>query len=122
MNVKEALIAARDKIIDPTSWTVDFMAINADDKMVSPFDKSAVCFCAVGSLRFVTNTPDNKKDQIDNPNRYIIYERTMSYLSEAAMKLFKTHYPTNVNDEIGHEAVIAMYNEAIRLVEKERGL
>lgn len=46
-----ALIAARSLLSDPTCWTKDCMARNANGKIVAPQNYNAACFCAVGALR-----------------------------------------------------------------------
>jgi hypothetical protein len=112
--MKNYLIAARAKIADPANWTQHVLArdANGDDKPSDhPFanyihwegidgrDSQACQWCAVGAVQAVT-TED-------------IEATVILALCKAARQLHKADNIANVNDELGHGAVLACFDRAI---------
>jgi hypothetical protein len=54
---RQTLKAARQLITDPAKWTQNAFARDKNGKMISPTNNGAVCFCALGAIRFVTKEP-----------------------------------------------------------------
>lgn len=98
MNNKEILISARTLIINPKNWMTGTHATNKDgDYACFPSDPEAACFCAFGAL-----------DRLGRTDLYY------SHLENAAEVLYGTRdVARHVNDHLGHEAVIKMYDFAI---------
>jgi hypothetical protein len=46
----KVLRAARKLIEQPEAWTKEYIAQDAHDNWISPLDKRAVCWCALGAL------------------------------------------------------------------------
>lgn len=102
MNIKETLTAARDLISDPKNWTQKDAARTSNGMFCSADNPKATCWCAWGAL-----------DHVSDYNS-IINEKAAQALRNAAYKLFSTYnVAVDVNDRLGHEAVIKVYNQAI---------
>lgn len=97
----DALRIGRRLIQSFDGWTQGTFARDATGASVSALDENAVCFCALGALRNVNGASSASE-----------------YLWDAADKLFQTS-PIAVNDDIGHAAVLQMYDAAIAAAEAE---
>ena len=98
MKTSEILIAARDLIADPARWTQFSAARDAKNRPVEPFDLNAVCFCATGATSYIAE------------DQYVSADRLLGI---AARDLFELDYAEDVNDNLGHAAVMQMYAKAI---------
>lgn len=101
-----ALLRARERITDPTRWTVGRMAVDAHGLAIAPTRPEAVRWCAIGALRAVCRPG-------------AVREQAHSRLSEAAAVVAPTpdgagRLVSAINDLLGHTAVLALYDEAIR--------
>jgi hypothetical protein len=103
MDKKETLIKARALIADPAHWTTgDFARRALSGYSVDIHSPSAKCFCALGALA-----------RVRGPNNGGIFEGpAYPNLSAAARQLFNRSIPY-VNDHLGHDAVLKMFDKAI---------
>jgi hypothetical protein len=116
MTTKEYLIAARAKITDESNWTQHALARDvygsekprnhplADDTHWEGIDgrhPQACQWCALGALQAVTPTIEHEQD-------------ASSALNAAARHLYKGNNIPEVNDNIGHAAVLACFDKAIK--------
>lgn len=98
----DVLRAARAIIAEREHWTTGEMARNAEGNSCPWGSRDAVRFCALGAIRRVVRDPG---DVID----------ACAVLHAAARALYpeKASFVTEVNDQLGHEAVLAMFDRAI---------
>ena len=101
----DTLRAARETLSDPTRWTQGAYARSASGRRLWFESPSAVCWCAYGALG---------KHSGLHPEE----GRAADFLRRAADELFDL-YPTEVNDDRGHAAVLSMYDLAIALADVE---
>lgn len=101
----DVLRQARELITDSERWTQNEFARDFRGTAVSPRSELAVCWCAMGA---VSRVGDNK---------FWLRVETKRYLEIASQELFET-FPERVNDTLGHEAVLRMYDRAIELAEQ----
>ena len=97
--MKEILTKARDRVKDPEHWCQGTYALTKDGLDANPTEDRADRFCAIGALLRANDKSEN-------------YIKAELALRHAASKLFSKG-PTSVNDQLGHEAVVAMFDEAI---------
>jgi hypothetical protein len=112
MTTKDTLIKARALIADPARWTQHALARNAAGESHPPThpqgnnifweglqgnDPQACAWCAIGAIQHVTPTS----------------QKARRLLTIAADALYNTHV-ANVNDELGHTAVLEIYDHAIK--------
>lgn len=102
----DILRAARARIEDPKNWTQGDFAKLADGRGATSYDPDAVCWCAIGAVRAEAGLRDE------------VVER---YLVDAAQNHFSRRSPAMVNDCIGHDAVLQMYDAAIAAAEAGAG-
>ncbi len=104
MNVREALIAARDLIADPTRHTVGAFARTASGDVTDPTSASATCWCAEGALYHVTGTTLEYR-----------YSTLVTSSIEALRRVISSIATVPATNDIGgHSAVLAMYDRAIK--------
>lgn len=102
MNLREALIAARAVIEDPKHWTTEVAARDAGGEHVGSRSKDAVCWCAYGAGVKVAGYGG-------------LLARVVSALDTEARACGFDGYMaiTEVNDKMGHAAVLACFDRAI---------
>jgi len=104
MTTVEILEAARDLIANPARWTQGDFARDEGGVGVNADNGDAVCWCAVGGVRKVAESIG----ELYEPN--ILLDRASGEL-----------YPESesnvvwVNDRLGHDAVLRVYDRAIEL-------
>lgn len=106
--VVATLKAARALIQDPKNWTIGSYCISLGGSHNDL--NTGVQFCAVGALAKATNT---KLCEIET--------RPIVHFMENVVKVLyagKTH-PVQVNDTLGHAAVMQMFDVAIEKAERE---
>lgn len=96
-------MAARDLISDPEHWTQNHMARNGKNRSIEATDPDAVKFCALGAV-----------DKTLGEEYLTKHVSVRQYLNKAAKELYRC-LPTDVNDDLDHEAVMNMYDEAIKM-------
>lgn len=104
---KEILQASRARIADPAHWTQHAYARDAAGKQVGYISNIAVCWCAHGSLL----AESWKEVTIRNLRADL---EASEALNEVARTLFDNASLAMVNDNIGHAAVLRIYDLAIQ--------
>ena len=131
----EFLKQARELIRDRNRWTTTALARDAQGEAVDPFDDNAVCWCATGALAKVcsgtisTHAEQSRVlDAVYDEDVYGFLEKSVrpgvnlawDALRRASAEEYKRFpsqiTPESVNNELGHEAVLGMYDDAISLV------
>lgn len=102
MSTLETLKAVKALIEDPKHWAVGALARSAKGRVVNAESPKATCFCIEGAFRRVTGE---------------------TWSSEwvpivAASRLLYGELPYVVNDDRGHDAVMAVLDAAIAEAEK----
>lgn len=122
-DVTKALVAARAVLDDVGNWTTGAMARDASGIRTTFDDPNAVCFCAWGALRKVL--PGATAHVAATADGETILDRATIRLGAAARQILKeqTTYADRademlvpvplLNDNVGYEAVIRMYDMAI---------
>ncbi|AWI90247.1 hypothetical protein C0214_19495 [Methylobacterium sp. DM1] len=103
----DILRAARARIEDPKNWTQGFFAKDQGGRLVASRDEYAVCWCALGAVIAEAD--------------YVEERYSARFLFEASKKLFDEDDVTVVNDYLGHDAVLKIYDAAIAAAEAEAG-
>lgn len=112
------LKAARDLIANKENWGQFSFRNLVSEKWVFtfkfPFIKEVIeyQYCALGALMFVTGYFES----LEEKPWYWSSEKTL--LEDKATELYNNCI-ANVNDKIGHRAVLRCYDEAIKESEKE---
>lgn len=101
--MKQLLIEARKVIEDPAHWTTEFVARNKDGASVVSTSLEAVCWCAMGALLKC------RKEAFSD------YDRATDLLNTVAWTMSGMYF-TELNDSMGHEAVLKMFDMAIESV------
>lgn len=101
----EVLEQARDLLSNKARWTQDYFARDEGDCVVSTTSRAAVCWCAFGAVEKVTGQCEPTSF---GPN---------AFLCSAASELFPISEgnPAIVNDRLGYEATMQMFDRAIEL-------
>ena len=102
MKVKDLLINARKLIENKENWIRGLLAADVNNIPVKPENYKACKFCALGALGRVC------------PTNFEIQSKAIDILSNVARKLYKTESITCVNDSLGHQAVLNLFDEAIK--------
>ena len=95
MTDTQHLIAARELIASPENWTSGVLARAINGAQLPPNDPGAVRWCAIGALV-----------------RYTARNSCFARLTAASRALYGGGV-VEVNDNIGHEAVLRVYDAAI---------
>lgn len=102
MTAKELLIAAKQLIATPDSWTKYYPATTSTGACISPHSPDATCFCSYGALDKAAGPGD------DN---HIVYREALSALQELApnghVAIFNDHPNTT------HDMVLDLFDKAI---------
>lgn len=96
MDEKERLIAARELISDPAKWTTGYYARTANGQCTNSENPDAVCWCAFGALWKVSNSRSNSANLLETAANHLFHEDVVT-----------------VNDVMGHEAILKVYDLAI---------
>lgn len=99
----EALRAAAALLSDPAKHTRGVFARDVFGREVSPDSARATCWCAYGAVRHVATRAD--------------FQRAAQYLQDAAWTHFDTT-PDDVNDTLGHPAVLELIAHAVACAER----
>ena len=109
----DKLRRAKALIEDPENWCQGIYARDAKGLALKSREVATdgVAFCAIGALVRATQ------------NRDVVWVdgKETKKLWEAAKELFG-HAPARVNDNLGHAAVMHMYERAIELAEQDNAL
>lgn len=102
MNVKENLIAARAKIADPKDWIRGSHAEDESGCSIAANSEKACKYCGVGALLAVSP-----------PGHENLFEDSYLALVASAEALYSHTNVAKVNDVLGHEAILKIYDHAI---------
>jgi hypothetical protein len=106
MTTAELLRQARALIEDKRRWTYGVYARDRYSRHVWPDSEHAVRWCALGALRRVERAWS------------LPFNACIRALDKACLELYADCSVEDVNDKLGHDAVLAMYNHAIELSEE----
>jgi hypothetical protein len=108
----EILKAARERIRDPKHWTTKAMARDANGKHIAhpmshrPIEwHNAVCWCGTGAIHMEAD------QRHERPWGAVLA------LEDAAFRLFNLA-TISVNDILGHEAIMRVFDDAIEAQER----
>jgi hypothetical protein len=101
--VAETLRAARELIADPERWTQGVFARDAEGRSVDPSDDRAVRWCAAGAIWRVATVAHGWCDAY--------------WLARDAAERAHDSGLTEVNDRLGHQAVLRVLDQAIAAAE-----
>jgi hypothetical protein len=107
MSTAEILKAAKALIADPERWTVREYAIKADSSPAWGYETDACKWCALGALQYVLLSRVTGGTQ---PR--LLLDSVANGLHDEGV--------TGVNDDLGHAAVMRMYDKAIELAEERQ--
>jgi len=107
----DILRRAKARIEDPDHWTTGAPARGADGEGMGGRDSSAVRWCALGALDVELGVFGGYRFRDRARDR----ARAWAWLRQVA----QPGTISSINDTRGHAAVMAMYDEAIRLAEAE---
>lgn len=121
--IVDILMQARDLISDKEHWTMGVLARDKSGNDIPATIDAAYSFCARGALVSVINT-EHKSCAVDLDScQYLT--RACSQLYNTCSQLYnKGNYSyiikvAFVNDNFGHEAVMDIYDEAIKLAKDD---
>ncbi len=112
LSAVEVLTRAKALIANKANWTTQKFARDENNFEIESTDKHACKFCALGALNRITRARD---DDIDLDKASTIAHE---YLYEASNRV-ASYSITYVNDNIGHEAVMRVYDFAIAIAKNE---
>jgi len=125
--VYELLICARAKIADPAHWTREVEARDDLGVPCAPTYVYAKQWCALGALTACTTTPF---DTTFDDALEVLAERAMSFIEYVIGddRLFEqmhaivdeSGWVAAVNDVLGHEKVLELYDDASRAVAEDQ--
>ena len=103
----DILNEARATIADPERWVTGNYAVNQYGSTAHPWDNHAVRWCAIGAI-----------EKVKVPHQdWSGTAGAKQTLRRAALDLFSMSVPA-VNDRLGHESVMSMYDHAIKSLEE----
>lgn len=97
----ELLKAARAKIADPANWTSNTWARDKSGEPVMPQNPQACSWCARGAVEAVC---DRDHGQVTSAERWLFW---------AADRRFGGQGVAEINDALGHSAVLRLFDFAI---------
>lgn len=112
MKISQHLREAKARIDNPEKWTVLALARTKDNIITDTIGVSACKFCSLGACNRQLYEAGN-----DEP----IYHHLVQYLREAAVLISEDPDMTisRFNDTHTHDQVMAMWDKAIQLAEKD---
>lgn len=110
MTVEQILLAAKGLIAKPENWTTGRFAANVADYTVLETDPSACKFCARGAINHVVGGWDSNEGVIAADALYRAANTIAPEPPEDGHPIFY------INDQLGHEAVMKMFDAAIAKV------
>lgn len=111
--VQDHLRAMRARLDDLGRWTAGAMARDARSAMVMPASPEAVCWCIIGAYYVEVERYDPTDPEQADQRRYVSVS-LLRALHSSAKRLYndKEGLP-NVNDVLGHRAVLAVLDDGI---------
>jgi hypothetical protein len=103
-DTRRLLLAARGVIKTPDTWAQKHAAVNRDNTAVNSMSSTACRWCGIGAL-------DRASADIGTPAGNALAAEQL--LHRTAKALYGLNL-VQVNDRLGHDEVMAVYNEALR--------
>ncbi len=97
---------ARELISDPKRWTQGAISRDASGGEIAPSSERAVCWCSLGAI-----------ERIAEAGSY--FATSAYYLLYLQAEKANGLSVSSTNDELGHEAVLRMFDAAIASAEAE---
>lgn len=107
--VIDLLVGARELLADPSRWTQGATARDQNGHPVLPREEEAVQWCARGAFLCM-------EARLKVPK--LSCRRALALLEESAFSTEGTGIVA-INDKLGYDKVLAMYDEAIRMATTE---
>jgi hypothetical protein len=104
----DILRAARHRIENPRRWCQGAFAARGS-RPVKPASKRATRWCAIGAVHAELGTDPGTWPSVPSPALGALWDAAMALYSEGAW---------GVNDCRGHDAILRVFDEAIRLAEE----
>jgi hypothetical protein len=114
MTLLELLTKSRNRIASRDNWCTGTAAKTAHGTPCSTTQQTAVRFCALGALWSFDRVSADESAKAS----IIAAEKA---LRRASIDLFNEKSVVDVNDQLGHEAVLKVYDRAIQEVEAAIG-
>jgi len=115
--IRDNLIAARDLIADPQHWCRDYFALDDKGRMCDAIEDKARQWCATGAYIWASEEyGDDGRDGVWDGDGFLGAAARLAYHGSIGI--------ADVNDHLGHAAVMRVYDLAIATVERligERG-
>ncbi len=109
MSTLETLVRARALIADVANWTRGALGRDNNGEAVEGDDSAAVCFCAFGAIDAVCLTQEESERA-----GLALEKAAVDLYPEASRELTGDRSPVvYVNDGLGHDAALAVYDHAI---------
>lgn len=109
----QALKDARELISDPINWTQEAFARDVRDIPVPTWGEHACSWCAIGALRKVCG------NEISYINLLLNEDSPLFLLHRESHARFGVRFIQTVNDRLGHEAVLEVFDAVIEGLEKQ---
>lgn len=106
MDALKVLKQAKALIEDKSNWTQKTYARDCNGDSVPAINSEAVCFCSVGAIANVTYQSASLAKHL----------QAETYVDNCALDLYGMTM-VHVNDQLGHRAVMNMFDEAIKQAE-----
>lgn len=94
----ETLVQARDLLSNPARWTQGMLAGDESNNQVAVNSLDAVCWCAIGACNKVSGNLSEHPDSL-----------------RRAAEEMRGWSPSQVNDSVGYEATLEMFDRAIEI-------
>lgn len=115
--VVATLKAAKALIADMSNWTQGTYCRQSDGSACQSHPQDATQFCAVGALWMVLGSKEGFYPMVYRSENTVA-GRLLNYASKIGTSYTHPH-PVKVNDNLGHAAVMQMYDVAIEKAERE---
>ena len=121
--ILEVLVRGRKELTDKEAWTQVHRARRQGGQGVDPCSPSAVCFCSQGKLfqilGYSAKNAFNRLKTCDTLDVGLYRLKAVEdLLTEAAKSLGSPGY-VHLNDRLGHECTLVMWDTAIELRRKQ---
>lgn len=118
MKNSEILTQARKLIENEENWTHYNLARDPSSKPVDPTSPDAVCFCSVGAVAKVTNTPYKPENdqRVYNCGPVRLLSKAVGILTDFD---WETIWIYNDNATSSHESILAVFDKAIELAKAQ---
>ena len=120
MTTKELLQEARALITDPKKWTKSFAACDKQNKAVSPLNKAACQWCAIGAISKIRHSNRLEQEKMDQAfealNKSIRYLDELEGIINKDSTLYEDNFligAFNDHPDTNHTNVLCVFDLAI---------